>query len=107
MFLNIPPNDYNLDETLNSLYYGSRVKCITNEQSKNCETKDIAKLKGNYQKLFEEYENLKIGVKKYISGKDLSSLDSNSFAFVNKSMDSRSLSEHITGNVLQNYNSLI
>ncbi|KAF7687624.1 hypothetical protein HF521_014852 [Silurus meridionalis] len=45
MFLNISPSDCNLDETLTSLIYASRVKAITNHAQKNMESKEIAQLK--------------------------------------------------------------
>lgn len=46
MFVNISPADYNLEETVVSLTYASRVKLITNTASKNAESKEIARLKG-------------------------------------------------------------
>eukprot|EP00736_Rhodelphis_marinus_P002018 Rmarinus@m.10383 len=45
MFVNISPADYNCDETLTSLVYASRVKLITNDASKNAESKEIKRLK--------------------------------------------------------------
>ncbi|XP_060763592.1 uncharacterized protein si:dkey-96l17.6 [Neoarius graeffei] len=45
MFLNISPSDCNLDETLTSLIYASRVKAITNHAQRNMESKEIAQLK--------------------------------------------------------------
>ncbi|KAL6465947.1 hypothetical protein MHYP_G00260800 [Metynnis hypsauchen] len=45
MFLNISPSDCNLDETLTSLIYASRVKAITNHAQRNTESKEIAQLK--------------------------------------------------------------
>ncbi|KAF5888806.1 kinesin-like calmodulin-binding protein, partial [Clarias magur] len=45
MFLNISPSSCNLDETLTSLIYASRVKAITNHAQRNMESKEIAQLK--------------------------------------------------------------
>ncbi|XP_076854573.1 putative LOC110439812 homolog [Brachyhypopomus gauderio] len=51
MFLNISPSDCNLDETLTSLIYASRVKAITNYAQRNMESKEIAQLKEMILKL--------------------------------------------------------
>ncbi|XP_043096765.1 kinesin-like protein KIN-14I [Puntigrus tetrazona] len=45
MFLNISPSDCNLDETLTSLIYATRVKAITNNAQRNVDSKEIAQLK--------------------------------------------------------------
>mmetsp|Transcript_4379 Transcript_4379/g.13249 ORF Transcript_4379/g.13249 Transcript_4379/m.13249 type:complete len:985 (-) Transcript_4379:519-3473(-) len=45
MFVNISPADYNVDETITSLKYASRVKLIQNTANKNAETEEIAQLK--------------------------------------------------------------
>ncbi|XP_077976614.1 uncharacterized protein LOC120334497 [Styela clava] len=45
MFVNISPADYNADETAISLTYASRVKLITNDASKNAESREVARLK--------------------------------------------------------------
>ncbi|XP_067295928.1 uncharacterized protein [Pseudorasbora parva] len=45
MFLNIAPSDCNLDETLTSLIYATRVKAITNNAQRNIDSKEIAQLK--------------------------------------------------------------
>ncbi|XP_057176336.1 uncharacterized protein si:dkey-96l17.6 isoform X1 [Triplophysa rosa] len=45
MFLNISPSDSNLDETLTSLIYATRVKAITNSAQRNIDNKEIAQLK--------------------------------------------------------------
>ncbi|GAA6109834.1 kinesin-like protein KIN-14I [Tachysurus ichikawai] len=45
MFLNVSPSDCNLDETLTSLIYASRVKAITNHAQRNMESKEITQLK--------------------------------------------------------------
>ncbi|XP_005111503.1 myosin-2 heavy chain [Aplysia californica] len=51
MFVNISPADYNVDETVISLTYASRVKLITNDASKNADNKEIARLKAVISKL--------------------------------------------------------
>ena len=45
MFVNISPAQYNLDETLVSLMYASRVKQITNSAARNADNKEITRLK--------------------------------------------------------------
>lgn len=45
MILNISPSDCNLEETLTSLIYATRVKSITNTAQKNVDSKEIAQLK--------------------------------------------------------------
>lgn len=45
MFVNISPADYNADETAISLTYASRVKLITNDASKNADSREVARLK--------------------------------------------------------------
>lgn len=51
MFVNISPADYNADETAISLTYASRVKLITNDASKNAESKEVARLRSMVAKL--------------------------------------------------------
>ena len=51
MFVNISPADYNMEETITSLTYASRVKLITNDASKNSESKEITRLKAIITKL--------------------------------------------------------
>ncbi|CAG7663388.1 unnamed protein product [Allacma fusca] len=45
MFVNISPSSFNLDETIISLSYASRVKQVTNAVTRNAESKEIARLK--------------------------------------------------------------
>ncbi|XP_037834484.1 kinesin-like protein KIN-14E [Kryptolebias marmoratus] len=45
MIVNISPSECNLDETLTSLIYATRVKAITNNAQRNVESKEIAQLK--------------------------------------------------------------
>ncbi|OEH76896.1 kinesin heavy chain-like [Cyclospora cayetanensis] len=61
MFVNISPADYNTDETVTSLMYASRVKLITNESTKQVESKQIVKLKERVKKLSNALEKAKRG----------------------------------------------
>jgi kinesin family protein C2/C3 len=45
MFVNISPSNFNLDETLMSLTYATRVKQVTNGATRNAESKEVARLK--------------------------------------------------------------
>ncbi|XP_034152417.1 kinesin-like protein KIN-14E [Esox lucius] len=45
MIVNVSPCDCNLEETLTSLTYATRVKAITNSAQRNLESKEIAQLK--------------------------------------------------------------
>ncbi|XP_047448267.1 kinesin-like protein KIN-14E [Mugil cephalus] len=45
MIVNISPSEFNLEETLTSLVYATRVKAITNNAQRNVESKEIAQLK--------------------------------------------------------------
>ncbi|XP_071530444.1 uncharacterized protein [Panulirus ornatus] len=45
VFVNVSPAAYNVDETLISLMYASRIKQITNSVSKNSDNKEISRLK--------------------------------------------------------------
>lgn len=45
MFVNISPADYNVDESVTSLSYASRVKLITNNADKNTDSEEVARLK--------------------------------------------------------------
>ncbi|KAK6306641.1 hypothetical protein J4Q44_G00235660 [Coregonus suidteri] len=51
MVVNVSPSDCNLDETLTSLIYATRVKTITNIAQRNLESKEIAQLKEVIMKL--------------------------------------------------------
>ncbi|KAK2837522.1 hypothetical protein Q5P01_014734 [Channa striata] len=51
MIVNISPSECNLDETLTSLIYATRVKAITNNAQRNVESKEIALLKEVIMKL--------------------------------------------------------
>ena len=45
MFVTVSPALYNLEETLTSLMYASRVKQITNSAARNADNKEITRLK--------------------------------------------------------------
>ncbi|XP_070293052.1 uncharacterized protein [Salvelinus sp. IW2-2015] len=51
MVVNVSPSECNLDETLTSLIYATRVKTITNIAQRNLESKEIAQLKEVIMKL--------------------------------------------------------
>lgn len=51
VFVNVSPAAYNVDETLISLMYASRIKQITNSVSKNSDNKEISRLKSIISKL--------------------------------------------------------
>ncbi|XP_037082971.1 kinesin-like protein KIN-14I [Pollicipes pollicipes] len=56
MFVNISPGIYNIDETMVSLMYASRVKQITNSAARNAENKEITRLKNIIAKLKQKCE---------------------------------------------------
>ncbi|XP_043246888.1 kinesin-like protein KIN-14I [Amphibalanus amphitrite] len=58
MFVNISPAQYNLDETLTSLQYASRVKQITNSAARNADNKEITRLKNVIAKLKQKSETI-------------------------------------------------
>lgn len=45
MFVNVSPSNYNVDETIMSLTYATRVKQVTNGATRNAESKEVARLK--------------------------------------------------------------
>ncbi|XP_062237843.1 uncharacterized protein si:dkey-96l17.6 [Platichthys flesus] len=51
MIVNISPSECNVDETLTSLIYATRVKAITNNAQRNVESKEIIQLKEVIMKL--------------------------------------------------------
>ncbi|CAL4124624.1 unnamed protein product, partial [Meganyctiphanes norvegica] len=51
VFVNASPSAYNVDETLTSLMYASRIKQITNTVNKNSDNKEISRLKAVINKL--------------------------------------------------------
>eukprot|EP00357_Protocruzia_adherens_P031643 CAMPEP_0115011372 /NCGR_PEP_ID=MMETSP0216-20121206/23944_1 /TAXON_ID=223996 /ORGANISM="Protocruzia adherens, Strain Boccale" /LENGTH=1261 /DNA_ID=CAMNT_0002379909 /DNA_START=35 /DNA_END=3820 /DNA_ORIENTATION=+ len=59
MFVNISPADFNQEETQTALVYASRVKNITNEASKNVESKELTKLKADMRTLINERDIMK------------------------------------------------
>lgn len=51
MFVNISPADYNMEETVTTLVYGSRAKLITNDTQKNVETRMQARMNEAYKQM--------------------------------------------------------
>lgn len=51
MFVNISPADYNMEETVTTLVYGSRAKMIVNDVHKNVESKLAARMNDNFKKM--------------------------------------------------------
>ena len=58
MFVNISPADYNCDETVTSLMFATRIKKITNESSKMTETREIKKMRENYNKMIVKMDEM-------------------------------------------------
>ena len=61
MFVNISPANINREETLMSLFYGDKVKLISNEPMKNVESKEMTKMKNELTQLAvtnEKYRNI-------------------------------------------------
>ena len=61
MFVNISPANINREETLMSLFYGDKVKLISNEPMKNVESKEMTKMKNELTQLSvtnEKYRNI-------------------------------------------------
>ena len=51
MFVNISPAEYNQDETLTTLVYGTRAKMITNDTQKNIESRQSSKMGVAYKNM--------------------------------------------------------
>ena len=51
MFVNRSPAEYNMEETVTTLVYGSRAKMITNESQKNVDTRAQARMNEQYKKM--------------------------------------------------------
>ena len=73
MFVNISPASYNLEETTMSLYYAARVKLITNDPSKNIESKDMSNLKQELLMISSERDKYKAALEK--NGFNISALE--------------------------------
>ncbi len=58
MFVNISPADYNVDETVTSLMFATRIKKITNESSKMTENREIKKMRENYNKMIVKMDEM-------------------------------------------------
>ena len=50
-FVNLSPSSYNLGESVSTLMFGSRVKTVTNNATKNVESQEVARLKAIIKKL--------------------------------------------------------
>eukprot|EP01017_Pseudomicrothorax_dubius_P031054 TRINITY_DN3924_c0_g2_i10.p1 TRINITY_DN3924_c0_g2~~TRINITY_DN3924_c0_g2_i10.p1 ORF type:complete len:797 (+),score=221.75 TRINITY_DN3924_c0_g2_i10:558-2948(+) len=59
MFVNVSPVEYNVEESIMSLSYATRVKSITNESVKNVESKDIMVLREKLRAVVEERDHLR------------------------------------------------
>lgn len=59
MFVNISPAHINREETLMSLFYGDKVKLISNEPMKNVESKEMVRLKSELNHISNECEKYK------------------------------------------------
>jgi hypothetical protein len=51
MFVNIGPAEFNIEETLTTLVYGSRAKLITNNTQKNVESQAQANINDAYKRM--------------------------------------------------------
>jgi len=51
MFVNIGPAEYNMEETVTTLVYGSRAKLITNNTQKNVESQAQSKMNEAYKRM--------------------------------------------------------
>lgn len=56
MFVNISPAEYNIEETITTLVYGSRAKMITNDTHKNLESRLSARMNENFKKMQNSLE---------------------------------------------------
>lgn len=74
MFVNISPADYNQEETTMSLYYAARVKLITNDPTKNIESKEMSNIKSELLMITSERDKYKTALEK--SGINIGNLDS-------------------------------
>ena len=73
MFVNVSPASYNLEETTMSLYYAARVKLITNDPSKNIESKEMSTLKQEILSVSGERDKYKAVLEK--NGFNISNLE--------------------------------
>jgi hypothetical protein len=51
MFVNISPADYNMEESVTTMVYGSRAKMITNDTQKNVESRQSLRMNEAYKKM--------------------------------------------------------
>jgi hypothetical protein len=59
MFVNVSPASYNREETNMSLYYAARVKLITNDPTKNVESREMSKVKQELTQVTIERDRFK------------------------------------------------
>jgi hypothetical protein len=59
MFVNISPASIHREETLTTLFYGTRAKLVINEPTKNVENKEILQLKADLMKACTENNKMK------------------------------------------------
>mmetsp|Transcript_32875 Transcript_32875/g.57426 ORF Transcript_32875/g.57426 Transcript_32875/m.57426 type:complete len:918 (+) Transcript_32875:953-3706(+) len=64
MFVNVSPASYNREETNMSLYYAARVKLITNDPTKNVESREMSKIKTELIQVTIERDRLKEALEK-------------------------------------------
>lgn len=58
MIVNVSPSEYNCEESLSSLIYANRVKFISNDATKNVETREYTRLKERLSIALQENELL-------------------------------------------------
>jgi hypothetical protein len=51
MFVNVSPVDFNMEETVTTLVYGTRAKMITNDAQKNVESRQMRIMNEAYKKM--------------------------------------------------------
>jgi hypothetical protein len=64
MFVNVSPANYNQEETTMSLFYAARVKLITNDPTKNIESKEMTVMKNELFSVSAERDKLKLFLEK-------------------------------------------
>ena len=64
MFVNVSPANYNQEETTMSLFYASRVKLITNDPTKNIESKEMTVMKNELFSVTAERDKLRVFIEK-------------------------------------------
>ena len=64
MFVNVSPANYNQEETTMSLFYAARVKLITNDPTKNIESKEMTVMKNELFSVTAERDKYKVFIEK-------------------------------------------